>query len=121
MWLATRYGWFSLACAYKNAQNPADGLDQDRMMIRARRRQHLSALQERFALEGKIQSSVTNDYRYRLIVSKAAAAAVAQQLVEEMTWSNFKNEAYRFQVEHKEPGGYVDGLHRVWEAMRRSL
>jgi hypothetical protein len=121
MWLATRYGWFSLACAYKNSQNPADGLDEDRIMIRARRRKHLTALQERFALAGEILHSPTNDYPYRLIVPKADAATLARELVEEMTWSNFKDEAHRFQVEHQEPRGYADGLHRVWETMRRSL
>ncbi len=90
-------------------------------MIRARRRKHLTALQERFALEGEILHSPTNDYPYRLIVDKAEAATLALEPVEEMTWSTFKDEAQRFQVDHQEPRGYVNGLHRVWEAMRQSI
>ena len=121
MWLATRYGWFSLACAYNNAHNPADGLDENRIMIRARRRSHLAALQKRFGLAGEILHSATNDYPYRLVTGKVEAAAVVRQLVEEMTWSNFKDEAHRYGAEQKEPEGYVNGLHEVWSVMRRNL
>ena len=47
MWIFTRYGFFSIACP-KIAYAESDSLQEDRLMIRARRRKHLEALQARF-------------------------------------------------------------------------
>jgi hypothetical protein len=117
MWLATRYGWFSLACAYKDADSPAGGLDKSKIMIRARRREHLERLKQRFDLLEPIVETPLNDYRFRIVVSKHQAQVLAIKLVEEMEWSNFKDEAEEYTAEP----GYTTGLHEVWGVMRRRL
>jgi hypothetical protein len=115
MWLAVRYGFFSLACA----QNKDGTIDTETMMIRARSVAHLRNLQKRFeSLAGlPVKTTQHTDYRYRLIVSKEVCASVVTELVREQTWSNFKQEAARF-------GGingraYSLALHDVWEIMNR--
>ena len=68
MWLFTRYGFYSIACARRH-----DGSrDTETVMIRARLLDHLRNLQERFKvlLDKKILTTRDRDYRYRLIVSK---------------------------------------------------
>jgi hypothetical protein len=117
MWLATRYGWFSLACAYRDANSPAGGLDKNKIMIRARKRSHLERLKERFGMAEPIIETPLNDYRFRLIVKKADAQSFVAEAVREMTWSNFKNEAEAYTDEP----GYTTGLHEVWGVMRRRL
>ena len=44
MWLFTRYGFFSIACARK----PDGSLDPDTVMVRARRIAHLKSLRKQF-------------------------------------------------------------------------
>ena len=45
MWIFTKYGFFSIVCAYEGRRsNPLPNL----VMIRARAKEHLLALQERF-------------------------------------------------------------------------
>jgi hypothetical protein len=117
MWLATRYGWFSLACAYKDANSPAGGLDKNKIMIRARRREHLERLKQRFDLLEPIISTPRNDYPFRLVLPKSVVKPLVADLVGEMTWSNFKGEAKAYVDEP----GYTTGLHEVWGVMRRRL
>ena len=64
MWLATRYGFYSLACA----QDRNGAFDPNQMMIRARKREHLKVLAERFKLVGTIKETRDTDYRFRLLV-----------------------------------------------------
>ncbi len=117
MWVFTRYGFYSIACA-----NKADGkLDPDTVMVRARLREHLKALQERFAETEIGKAEILNwsqrDYRYRIVVPKAVWAGALTEMAVEQTWSNFKNEAGRFaRIKHM-AYGYVDALHSVWEVM----
>ena len=111
MWLFTRYGFFSIACA----SSPDGALDSDTLMIRSRRKAHLEKLQARFPQLANIEVSATRhtDYRYRMIVAKSDWVAVVAELAGEQTWSNFKSEVARF-------GGcddYERALHRVWEVM----
>jgi len=44
MWIFTRYGFYSIACA----STPDGALDMENVMVRARLRDHLCGLQERF-------------------------------------------------------------------------
>ena len=113
MWIFTRYGFFSIACADK-----ADGsLDPLKMMVRARREAHLQNLQKRFPASAgaEIVSLPGHDYRYRLVIPKATWVTIVAELAQEQEWSNFKNEARRFQG--AEGADYVDALHSVWEVM----
>jgi hypothetical protein len=113
MWLFTRYGFFSIACA-----SQADGaVDPQTVMVRARRKAHLQKLQSRFQLiaPAEIVTLPERDYRYRLIVPKAAWVAVSAELAEEQDWSNFKDEAARFQG--TSGADYICALHAVWDVM----
>ena len=115
MWLFTRYGFFSIACAAN-----ADGLpDPQNLMIRARCEGHLLHLQKRFPgiSSAEIMQLPERDYRYRIIVPKDAWVQVIDELAREQEWSNFKDEAARFQGPAGR--GYVSALHRVWEVMYR--
>jgi hypothetical protein len=113
MWLFTRYGFYSIACA----KRPDGTLDPETMMIRARRRAHLAGLQTRFPqLAGKaIATSPTNDYQWRMIISKAEWVPVIVELAQEQTWDNFKNEASRYQGAAGRD--YTRALHDVWSVM----
>src|SRR5208283_5429455 len=95
MWLFTRYGFYSIACA----RRPDNSIDQTLVMIRARRRAHLKNLQERFQAlaDVKIVTLPARDYRYRLIVPKELWAGIVAKLAQEQEWSNFKNEVARYQ------------------------
>jgi hypothetical protein len=115
MWLFTRYGFFSVACA--SGENGS--LDPQKLMIRARRKSHLQKLQSRFPAiaAAEIMKLDYRDYRYRLLVPKAGWVSVIAELASEQDWSNFKNEAARFQG--REGSDYVHALHNVWEVMDR--
>ena len=119
MWIFTRYGFFSIACA-----TSADGtIDMDTVMVRSRLREHLLSLKARFPEtelgKAEIQSSDQTDYRYRIVLPKATWVAALAELATEQTWSNFKNETNRFSRAMKAASAYVDALHRIWDVMHR--
>ena len=119
MWVFTKYGFVSAACALKQ-----DGtIDPNTLMLRARSRQHLENLKERFPeselATAEILSNESTDYKYRMIVSKTNWAAVLSELAMEQTWSNFKNESARFANLKKMAHDYVDALHDIWSIMHR--
>ena len=113
MWLFTRYGFYSIACA----RNSDGSINPNLVMIRARRRAHLKALQQRFRdlVDLEMVTLPHRDYRYRLIATKGIWGQILNDLAQEQEWSNFKNEVARFQG----TGGsrYVDALHKVWAVM----
>jgi len=114
MWLFTRYGFFSISVQGNTA------------IVRARMREHLVALQDRFPLcasihRGAIQSTEDRDYAWRISVPLKVWAKAVEQLVLEQTWSNFKNEAARFGKEKDLPGRYNLLLHEVWMLVARKL
>lgn len=115
MWIFTKYGFFSIACA----NGPNKELDTAVLMIRARSRSHLSALKERFPtlVTGPILSSPMNDYKYRVIISKENWVQALTDLAEEQTWANFKDETAHYQG--KQGRGYLSALHDVWAVMLR--
>ncbi len=117
MWIFTRYGFVSIACA-----RTQDGsIDEDTVMLRARSRKHLENLQERFPEtslgKGEILTGAGTDYRFRIIVPKAEWASLLSQLAMEQTWSNFKNEALKFVGLKNVSGLYVHALHEIWAIM----
>jgi hypothetical protein len=111
MWLFTRYGFFSVACASK----PNGLLEPDTLMIRARARLHLKRLRDRFPViaHSEILSLDNRDYPYRLVIPKEIWIAVVAELTSEQTWSNFKRETETFQG----PNDYTDALYKVWSVM----
>lgn len=113
MWIFTRYGFFSVACASKS-----DGsLDPDTLMVRPRRRDHLANLRKRFSTirHAQIVTLPNRDYRYRLLVPKATWISIVSEAAAEQTWSNFKNETARFQG--RTGAEYIHALHSVWSIM----
>jgi hypothetical protein len=115
VWLFTRYGFYSIACA-----SQANGsLDPRTVMIRARRVAHLCNLQKRFPAlaDEKIVTLPNRDYRFRLIVSKEVWAGTLAELGREQEWSNFKNEVTRYQGAGDPE--YLHALHEVWSKMYR--
>ena len=115
MWIFTRYGFYSIACA----DAAGGGMDPHTVIIRARRRSHLEKLQERFAPLARTQIKVTagRDYRYRIVVPKQVWVGIVSELAQEQEWSNFKDEATRYQGT---PGAdYARALDEVWSTMHR--
>ena len=115
MWLFTRYGFYSIACA----RNPNGSLDPGAVMVRARRVAHLKNLQKRFpALASEeIVTLPHRDYRYWLITPKEVWIGTMADLAREQEWSNFKSEAARYQGAAE--SDYVHALHDVWSVMYR--
>jgi hypothetical protein len=114
MWIASVYGFYSIACASK----PDGTVDSEMLMIRARRADHLRRLQQRFpSLSGyELITLRHSDYRYRLIVPKSVWISVLSGMAAEQEWSNFKNAvAERFSPEPQ----YPHALHEVWAVMRQ--
>ena len=69
MWIFTRYGFYSVACAGRS-----DGsVDKATLMVRARCKDHLEKLRDRFPTiaEVEIVTMADRDYRYRIILPKA--------------------------------------------------
>jgi hypothetical protein len=116
MWLFTQYGFFSVVCA-RDLTGKTKGIDPATLMVRARSRQHLTALQTRFAeLQSYgITETTDTDYRYRIVVPKAVWSRVVNDLTAEIDYGNFKSRT------HEKTGDkhYVEALHDVWEVMYR--
>ena len=120
MWTFTRYGFFSIACANKAGTGD---IDPNVVMVRARLKEHLLNLQERFKdaniAKLTIESSSHTDYRYRLVMPKTEWVAALSEMATEQTWRNFKNEASLFERSHNLSRRYVDALHNIWSVMHR--
>jgi hypothetical protein len=125
MWIFTIYGFYSIACADKPGRGRK--IDPETVMVRARVRQHLKNLQNRFRksktlrsiARTSIEETRLTDYRYRLILPKAVWVQALGELAMEQTWSNFKNEAHDFERKNDQSPDYVDALHDIWAIMHR--
>ena len=115
MWIFTRYGFYSVACA----STPDGSLDKETVMVRGRRKDHLQNLRDRFPViaDAEIVTMADRDYRYRFVVPKSVWAPILAQLAEEQEWSNFKSEVAAYQG--AEGASYVRALHDVWGIMYR--
>jgi DNA-3-methyladenine glycosylase I len=113
MWLFTRYGFFSVACA----DGPDGAPDPEKLMIRAQREEHLRRLQDRFAAisAAGIITTPNRDYRFRIVVAKESWVTILAEMAREQTWSNFKSEVAKFQGQAGVD--YVHRLHSVWSTM----
>ncbi len=121
MWLATRFGFFSVVCG-THQSGPKDGeIDASVRMIRARSKHHLLQLQEQFAdllaLSG-ISSNQGTDYPYRIVVSAAVFAQLMSRMVADLDYDNFKDASHAFNPDDKK---YYRFLHEVWHVGRERL
>lgn len=115
MWIFSIEGFYSIACA----QKPDGSIDRQTVMVRARCRQHLQNLKQRFpALSAaEIVTLPNRDYRFRLVLPKTVWVGVLKKLAEEQDWSNFKNQVAKHQG--KRGAAYSKALHDVWSIMYR--
>ncbi len=96
MWIATRYGFFSVVCARKSVTSRE--INPEMLMVRARRRQHLESLitaMPDIAVRGEIMQSAGTDYPFRIFVSKTRWTTIMTKLVDDLDYGNFKNEAHK--------------------------
>jgi hypothetical protein len=116
MWLMTTIGMFSAVCP-RTEKGRGGKVETDKIMVRARVRGHIEALQERFGEFGEAELIETPnaDYRYRIIVDKAAWAEAVGRMIDEQDYTNFKNAADSRQG--RSGTAYVHALHRVWDVM----
>ena len=120
MWLFTKHGFFSAVCARQGNGKQGQPVDRSRIMVRARVRGHLEALQSRFPDQlgsCEILDSGGTDYAYRLFAAKLAWMQVVAELAEETDYDNFKSEVARHQG--KAVAAYEHALHDVWSVMNR--
>jgi hypothetical protein len=120
MWLFTKYGFYSAVCARAGSGQYNQPVDLQTIIVRARLRSHLEALQQRFPdLIGgcEIREFAHSDYAYRLFVPKAVWSQLLVELTSEMDYDNFKAEV----AHHQGPAGkaYERALHKVWEVMHQ--
>lgn len=121
MWLFTKYGFYSAVCAERGDGSHDEPLDPERLMVRARLREHLEALKHRFPnlLGGcEIMESSGGDYSFRIFASKPAWVEVVAALAEETDYDNFKNAVAAHQNGHA--GHYSRALHGVWDVMAKT-
>ncbi len=108
MWLITPVGFFSVV------RKPTD-IKANTLTVRARVRSDLEALKTSYLPElGPIQESSTNDYRFRAVVCQAAVAQAMARLVQELDYSNFKDEVARRQGSER-----AHLYHDVWSTLNR--
>jgi hypothetical protein len=116
----TRYGFYSVVCARQGDGRHGQPVDVARLMVRARLREHLEALQSRFPeLIGhcEIQEFPGSDYACRIFVDKETWREVAALLADDIDYDNFKSEVARHQGARG--AAYEHALHDVWSVMYR--
>jgi hypothetical protein len=113
MWLFTRYGFYSTACA----RRPDGSRDADKIMVRARCEEHLNKLKARIPALASFPILLTpeRDYGYRIVAPKVVWATSLYDLAAEQDWSNFKNQVAAYQGDSG--AAYVQALHDVWARM----
>lgn len=115
MWLFTKYGMFS-AVAARKGPNLNDPVNPDLIQVRARQKEHLTALKKRFKKQlkrNKIHEFDRSDYRYRIFVGKNKWVKIVTELAQEVDYDNFKTAVYKEQGK----SAYEAALHRVWSVM----
>jgi hypothetical protein len=118
MWIFTKLGFFSVVCARQGDGKRGQPIDATRLMVRARLRNHLEALRERWPVDlGRcdIQTFTGTDYAYRMFVDKQAWARVLSELSLETDYDNFKSAVASQQGVSGR--AYERALHDVWSVM----
>ena len=118
MWHFTKYGFYSVVCARRGDGGYGQPIDENRLMVRARVRDHLDALRKRFPdlLENaEIRAYPGSDYAFRIFVAKSDWVAAVAALTEEIAYDNFKAEVARGNA----GDDYEAALHDVWSVMHR--
>ena len=120
MWVFTKHGFFSAVCARQGDGTHGQPIDPDRIMVRARVREHLVGLKKRFPErlgQCDILEFAGTDYAFRIFIDKQVWAHVLSGLAEETDYDNFKSEVARHQG--RGAAAYERSLHDVWSVMYR--
>ena len=108
MWLLTPFGFFRIV------QKPGDA-SPGTLTVRARVREDLEALRLRHLPGlGVIRESRSNDYRFRAQAPRSEVSAAMAALVDDLTYSNFKN-----QVGKEQGPARAHLYHDVWSVLYR--
>lgn len=108
MWLITPVGFFSVV------QKSSD-VGSNTLTVRARVRSDLEALRDKFLPGmGEIAESKSNDYRFRAVAPKAEVALAMATMVNDLDYSNFKN-----QVAKVQGAARAHLYHDVWDVLYR--
>jgi hypothetical protein len=114
MWLLSPEFFVSVVAARMNVGRGP--VDPAKLMVRARLREHLVALQTRCPkLASAPILTTAGDYRYRIIVDKSDFSAAVAKVVSDIDYCNFKNAAA---ASGKANDTYVKALHKVWADLR---
>ncbi len=112
----TTIGFFSIV-AHRNISSA--------VLVRARAREHLEALDKELPAKPprEIEDTPDADYPYRMIVARRDMAEWLSEHVHAIDYDNFKNAAHARAVHKKLDIGelgaaYVRSLHEVWSVMR---
>jgi len=109
MWIFSEHGMLS-AAGHRDHQNV--------LWVRARRREHLEAF---LALGGldiaeKIQKMPTQDYEYRIELTRDIFGQLLIKQVEAISYSNFET-----RCDTLPDADYAKGIHQSWEVMQTAL
>jgi hypothetical protein len=91
--------------------------DPDKVMVRARRTEHLQLLQERCTqlADAEILETAATDYRWRIVVEKADFASALGEIAGEIDYTNVKSCAS--QNKASVGSGFVAAMSRIWSAL----
>ena len=114
MWLFTTRGFYSVTLAYEGGP--------DDLQIRGRTLEALHALQARHPVLADLEVVVTPtaDYWYRIVTTRAVVAQVVADEAKAIDYGNFKAEAYNATLRRPGSTHFMDALHSVWAALRRT-
>ncbi len=118
MWVFTKYGFYSAVCARQGNGAHGQPVDLDRIMVRARVREHLDALIDAYPdllTDAEIKTFPGTDYAYRLFLPKEVWTTLLSWLGNDIDYDNFKGEVGRFQGQVG--ADYEHALHDVWGIM----
>ena len=108
MWLITPVGFFSVV-------QKASDIAADTLTVRARVRGDLDAMRKHYLPSlGEVQESKTNDYRFRAVAPRADVAAAMASMVNQLKYSNFKNQVAKVQGTAR-----AHLYHDVWDVLHR--
>jgi hypothetical protein len=109
MWLFTKLGFFSVV---------EDRNDRRRVQVRARVREDIEAVAKLVASKASVDAEILEtpdaDYRFRILITKAAWAKVGKTLTADIDYPNFKGRVLSGMRDRNRSDAY----HTVWEAMR---
>lgn len=103
MWIFTTDGFFSAV------------MRDDKIVLRARKKAHLTRLDERYDLELVLEHTPKKDYTWRATISREVFEHLCRLLACDVTYPNFKAEAASRSCDRH----YDDMLHDVWERSQR--